>query len=66
MIDLTGVDGQYEVAANCSTEENSTVKRRTVENADVSDNSDVADRMFNSDFQSTPYDATYRFFKKVL
>ena len=65
MIDLTGVDGQYEVAANCSTEENSTLKRRTVENADVSDNSDVADRMFNSDFQSTSYDATYRSFKKV-
>ena len=61
MIDLTGVDGQYEGAANCSTEE-----KRTVENADVSDNSDVADRMFNSDFQSASYDATNRSFKKVL
>lgn len=53
VIDLTGVDGQYDGTANYSIEENSTVKRRNLENADVSDNSDVADRMFNSDFQST-------------
>ena len=53
VIDLTGVDGQYEGSANYSIEENNTVKRKTVENADVSDNSDVAGRMFNSDFQST-------------
>ena len=66
MIDLTGLDGQYEGTANCSIEENSTIKRRNVENAGVSDNSDVADKMFNSDFQSTSYDTTDSSFKKVL
>ena len=66
MIDLTGIDGQYESTANYFIEENSTVKRRNVENASVSDNSDVADRMFNSDFQSTSYDATDSSFKRVL
>lgn len=66
MIDLTGIDSQYEGTANCSIEENSTVKRRNVENAGVSDCSDVADRLFNSDFQSTSYNATDSSFKKVL
>ena len=66
VIDLTGLDGQYEGTANCSIEENSTIKRRNVENAGVSDNSDVADKMFNSDFQPTSYDTTDSSFKKVL
>ena len=66
VIDLTGIDGQYEGTASSSIEENCTIKRRSVENAGVSDNSDVADKMFNSDFQSTSYDATDSSFKKVL
>ena len=65
MIDLTGLDGQYEGTANRSIEENSTVKRRNVEIAGVS-KSAVADRIFNSDFQAASYNAKDSSSKKVL
>ena len=65
VIDLTGIDGQNEGTIDCSIEENSAIDRKNMENAGVGDNSDVADKMFSSDFQPTSY-VTDSSFKKVL
>ena len=66
LVDLTGHDELCEGGANYSIEENSAIKRRNVEIASVSDCSDVADSILNSDFQSTSSSAAKSSFKEVL
>ena len=56
MVDLTGIDGQYEDTDNH-------YKRRNEEDAGIND---VADRLFSTDFQSTSCDALDIPFKKVF
>jgi len=66
LVDLTGLDELCEGSANYSIEENSAIKRTNVEIASVSDCSDVADSILNSDFQSTSSCAAESSFKEVL
>lgn len=65
VIDLTDIDGQYEGNDDCSFKKNSTIERRNKEKVGVSEGSDVANRLFSSDFQSPSYDATDIPLKKV-
>ncbi len=65
MIDLTNIDGQHEGTENFNLKKKGTIQRRNEEIDGDIDCSDVAKKLFSSDFQSTSYDATDNPFKKV-
>ncbi|KAL9987154.1 hypothetical protein ACROYT_G001411 [Oculina patagonica] len=64
LIDLTNIDGQHEGTENFNLKKKGTIQRRNEEIDGDIDCSDVAKKLFSSDFQSTSYDATDIPFKK--